>query len=57
MLIRKEAAILKESLLETFENKQTKSQKEIDTLKKVNSELRAYIENITCSKQQKRHFQ
>ena len=57
MLIRKEAAILKESLLETFENKQKKSQKEIDTLKKVNSELRAYIENITCSKQQKRHFQ
>ena len=36
MLIRKEAAILKESLLETFENKQKKLQKEIDTLKKVN---------------------
>ena len=52
-LIRKEVAILKESLLETFESKQKKLQKEIDTLKKVNSELRVHIENITCSKQQK----
>ena len=53
MLIRKEAAILNESLLETFESKQKKLQKEIDTLKKENSELRAHIEEITCSKQQK----
>ena len=53
LLIRKEVATHKESLLETFENKQKKLQKEIDTLKKENSELRIHIENITCSKQQK----
>ena len=52
-LIRKEVAILKESLLETFESKQKKLQKETDTLKKENSELRVHIENITSSKQQK----
>ena len=53
MLIRKEVATLKETLLETFESKQKKLQKEIDTLKKENSELRVHIENIICSKQQK----
>ena len=37
LLIRKEVATLKESLLETFENKQKKLQKEIDTPKKENS--------------------
>ena len=50
LLIRKEVATLKENLLETFENKQKKLQKEIDTLKKENSELRICTENITCSK-------
>ena len=40
-------------MLETFESKQKKLQKEIDTLKKENSELRVHIENIICSKQQK----
>ena len=44
ILIRKEVATLKESLLETFESKQKKLQKEIDTLKKENSELRVHIE-------------
>ena len=53
ILIRKEVATLKESLLETFESKQKKLQKETDTLKKENSELRVHIENITSSKQQK----
>ena len=53
MLIRKVAAALKESLLEIFESKQKWLQKEIDTLKKENCELRVYIENITYSKQQK----
>ena len=53
MLIIKEVTTLKESLLETFESKQKKLQKETDTLKKENSELRVHIENITSSKQQK----
>ena len=53
MLIRKEVATLKGNLLETFESKQKQLQKENDTLKKENSELRVHIENITCSKQQK----
>ena len=50
MLIKKEVAILKESLLETFENKQKKLQKEIDTLKKENSELSTHVENIKQEK-------
>ena len=53
MLIRKEVATYKENLLETFESKQKKLQKEVDTLEKENSELRVHIENIRCSKQQK----
>ena len=53
MLIIKEVTTLKESLLETFESKQKKLQKETDTLKKENSELRVHIESITSSKQQK----
>ena len=53
MLIRKEVAALRESLLETFESKQKMLQKEIDSLKKENCELRFHIKNITCSKQQK----
>ena len=56
MLITKDVATLKESLLETFESKQLcwkQLQKEIDTLKKYNSELRVYIKNIRFSKQQK----
>ena len=44
MLIRKEAAALKESLLETFESKQKTLQKEIYTLKKKKCELRVHIE-------------
>ena len=51
MLIRKEVATLKESLLETFERKQKKLQKEIGTLKKENFEVRVHIEKITCNKQ------
>ena len=44
MLIKKELATLKGSLLETFESKQKKFQNEIYTLKKENCELRVYIE-------------
>ena len=53
ILIRKELATIKESLLETFESKQKKLKKKIDALKKKNSELRVHIENITCRKQHK----
>ena len=56
ILIRKELTTIKESLLETFESKQKKLQKKIDTLKKKNSELRVHIENITCRKQHKNIF-
>ena len=52
MLIRKEVAAIKESLLETSESKQKKVQKKTDTFIKENCELRVHIESITCSKQQ-----
>ena len=44
MLIRKAAAALKESLLETLESKQKTLQKKIYTLKKKKCELRVHIE-------------
>ena len=46
LLIKKDVATLKESLLETFENKFKKLQKEIDTPKNENSELWIHIDNI-----------
>ena len=46
MLVRKQVTALKESLLETFDSKQKKLQKETDTLKKENCELRVHTENI-----------
>ena len=46
MLVRKQVTALKESLLETFDSKQKKLQKETDNLKKENCELRVQFENI-----------
>ena len=46
MLVRKQVMALKESLLETFDSKQKKLQKETDNLKKENCELRVQFENI-----------
>lgn len=43
MVISKEVATLKESLLEIFESKFKKFRKEIYTLKKDSSELKVYI--------------
>ena len=46
MLVRRQVTALKESLLETFDSKQKKLQKETDNLKKENCELRVQFENI-----------
>ena len=46
MLVRKQVTARKESLLETFDSKQKKLQKETDNLKKENCELRVQFENI-----------
>ena len=56
MLVRKQVTALKESLLETFDSKQKKLQKETDNLKKENCELRVQFENI-MQQIAKSHFQ
>ena len=56
MLVRKQVTARKESLLETFDSKQKKLQKETDNLKKENCELRVQFENI-MQQIAKSHFQ
>lgn len=56
MLIKKELPTLKKILLNTFKSKQKKIQKDIDTLKKENRELKVHIENYQLATK-KRYLQ
>ena len=53
MLIKKELATLKKILLNTFKSEQKKIQKDIDTLKKQNRELKVHIEKLSTSNPKK----
>ena len=53
MLIKKELATLKKILLNTFKSEQKKIQKDIDTLKKQNCELKVHIEKLSTSNPKK----